>query len=56
MDMKADIRELAAKGYTNPSAITSILYLRGHTGRFMEVRKAVITELQQFQMERSAKK
>jgi hypothetical protein len=48
----ADMRVLIERGFGNPSAITSILFHNGHKGRFMEIRKTAIFELQQHQMKK----
>lgn len=52
-DLILSIRELLKKGWTNPSAITSVMYYKGFEGRFMEIRKQVEYEFKMYQQEQS---
>ena len=55
-EMIEEMRKLFVKGQTNPSAITSILYMRGFKGRFMEIRKIVEHQYKLYTMEEAKKR
>ena len=52
-ELLEDMRKLIEKGFDNPAAITYILFHKGHKGRFMEIRKTAIYELQKYQINKS---
>lgn len=44
--IESEIKSIYEKGLTNPSGIVFILYSRGYTGRYVDLRKQVLIESQ----------
>ncbi len=50
-EMIEEMKKLFTKGQTNPSAITSLMYMKGFKGRFMEIRKIAEYQYKVYTME-----